>query len=1001
MVVATGWLSYFTHGWIRSSPPTTAIAPNSPSGSSIPNETSPVVNSSSTIGIPVTSFASAISALGDIKLEPDIVEAWCRSQGIQAARAIASSKFMEASQERYTIPWVAREVVVQNWADHNLHHRWTLNGVTLNNENIGHGKTRIVPSGNWTIEKPDPFISLDSDKPVDSESGGGNAIGLKQSALRLLRDLGATRFTVEGGTPAKGSWNVDYFIVKAKDINKSLAAIGSDLTITRDWLVGSVSNVPGERNSCSYIIEIENAEVAAAFNRMYECGVCDQNSYLDTAKVHHELKLGGDTSAPHGSIFWQKPDEKGNLPIGRLFVNGQILGAFNDDGSDWKGTHGVSIVLNNTKYKMSIDRPDLDSNDLRILLEPFIKKLPTKTIVEELKTTQYLWQKDPKAKVSYAIKAGQVIVDLLVSELRSRAYTKRDSDPDHYSKENFSAMFGDNIVADQYSLSSQQRVQLASEGYIIAPQEFEGIGAPNATGKLSKLDQVLETKPFVLSSRSTEPQFVNFAKLNEINNVKEFVGLIQKILPGAKIDRISETSTFKIIFPSGRVGVEDMFDTHLTDDKLLHSLRGLTFLGLRNHFINNAVISQGDYLATHATQYTNQQHRLVTQCQNHSSAENSILFRVNDYHLNKFVQAIEAQTAESNLITIQSETTISSTETPLSTITAQPIRAEATTEIVVSITPSKESKQESSERDAAINSLAEIPVEHDLTLTNQVNSGNLVLKPAQYTQDQFKKLDELKSRTPQIVDSLQKLDSLIPQASDARTPFLREINEYLAFRASANLYGTDAERQVAYLSSGTLIDVVANMNQVKIDVVKDDGAQRPAGAYVKTLTQAALSHLNNKLNLLNPRLEINFDIITQPSSEMLQQLEVLRDYVEVATNHRIPNDLFLFTGENRKGVNIGQKAIGLNLELLLGENVSFQEVLGTFVHEVAHNLHMNHTTRFINTDESLHAHIEAALSAISTKLSLGQTLEAKEQMLLHAERTWNSLKEAQIEKTRP
>lgn len=186
-----------------------------------------------------------------------LIEHYYRYFKSKDVRSIATDRYIDKSRNVYNEAWLAREIA-QNFVDHNPKDPGTLNGVDLVEDDIGKGTKRFTIKGNWPFEDITGVISPHSDKPEGVQTAGGNGIGLKQAAIRYLRDFGVKKFEIQGE-----GWVVNYQLAKADDINNEWGQQTNAKpihTVKHDWLVAEMKQ--GKRSgSCSYIIETDNIGV--------------------------------------------------------------------------------------------------------------------------------------------------------------------------------------------------------------------------------------------------------------------------------------------------------------------------------------------------------------------------------------------------------------------------------------------------------------------------------------------------------------------------------------------------------------------------------------------------------------------------------------------------------------------------------------------------------------------------------------------------------------------
>lgn len=125
-----------------------------------------------------------------------LLQYFFRERGIDT-HPIATDSFLDKSRDEYNSAWLTRELV-QNFVDHNPQAPGTLNGVRFTSEDLPNGGKRFRIEGDWPFTDPTGVLSPHSEKPEDMNTAGGNGIGLKQTAIRFLRDFGVKRFEIDG-----------------------------------------------------------------------------------------------------------------------------------------------------------------------------------------------------------------------------------------------------------------------------------------------------------------------------------------------------------------------------------------------------------------------------------------------------------------------------------------------------------------------------------------------------------------------------------------------------------------------------------------------------------------------------------------------------------------------------------------------------------------------------------------------------------------------------------
>lgn len=509
---------------------------------------------------------------------------------------VATDSFIGKSKEQYNAAWLSRELI-QNFVDHNPDDQGTLNGVDITAEDLPKSKTmpkggkRIMIKGNWKFENPTGVISPHSEKPADTETAGGNGIGLKQSALRMLRDFGAKKFEINGE-----GWKVEYGMIKKDEVN---SAIQDNLPkmesaqVRHDWLVADLTKTDNHDTNY-YVIETDNPELIAALSELPQLGVSKQNKYLQDL----DLEMDADKKRSI-ALKWLQPKEEG-----RLFLNGQVMNyEKNGDSSDdyWRGPEGLSVSLKGIQYKMSIDRPPVNKYDFGRYLENFTKKLSTQQLIEQLQKSYHLWR--AAAVSSYDRPGFMVVVDRLVETLQ----TKED-----YTPSQFKELFPEKLLANDTGLELKDIQKLEQQGYIICDKIFAKIGMETASSLLrpdetlvreklpgnpsSKVEKMAEETGlqvyFEEYDRITTADFV--AKINDF--AKKYGGKMEITEEGIKLtipDGVNTDTLYaQIPYPKKNVG-----------QQLIFELRSLIKHGLQHDLLaGHTHTSNSDVMTTYKSE---------------------------------------------------------------------------------------------------------------------------------------------------------------------------------------------------------------------------------------------------------------------------------------------------------------------------------------------------------------------------------------------------------------
>lgn len=237
----------------------------------------------------------------------------------------------------------------------------------------------------------------------------------------------------------------------------------------------------------------------------------------------------------------------------------------------------------------------------------------------------------------------------------------------------------------------------------------------------------------------------------------------------------------------------------------------------------------------------------------------------------------------------------------------------------------------------------------------------------------------LGERIAELEETVSRLDSLTGN-SKQRKPTDDPVSQYLDWQQSDSFYG-QAGMNAGYLSGNNLLEILDAQNQADIPVVRRSNDPKLSGLQIRLKT------IVDRMSCDEDDID-DFDLVLSPTENQMAQLGLLRLYFHLATGAALSNDLFIFRGRGRKAINIARKAIGLH-ELLF--RVSFEEALGSFIHEVAHNNAMNHDAGFMDMMESLFLTVIKRLSDIGEKTRWGVGLSKEEQLLLDIRREWEKL----------
>lgn len=531
-----------------------------------------------------------------VTTDPSLIQEFYKLKGENYFHAVATDSFLGKSRNEYNPPWLARELV-QNFVDHNPEHPGTLDGVNFTVEELPDGVKRFRIQGDWPFTDPTGILSPHSDKPEGMNTAGGNGIGLKQTAIRLLRDFGVEKFEIEGD-----GWTTNYRLAKAADINAEWRVISPQTVpvqpIRHDWLLVEVGESV-RRNTNAYIIETKDPVMIKALSEFPSLGVSLENPFLQNA----------DYESPKGKIKWlTTPDAAPTEPNGRLYINGQVMNFKRKGGENedyWVGPEAVTLQLNGVDYKISVDRPPVTSWDLRTYIDPLVKAMAPGDLIEQLKRSEGIWGTQLDSRSMLEQKGAFVVIQKMVEQLRfARGYTK-----DQYAQ-----IFPDRKYLCWNSGVSESQVRdLEKQGYIICSGYFQEIGMPTASSRLDSLDTASNEVPTLNSfSRDKFAQEVGmevgFEDFSGIKSIPDFFKMIgTRLAPRiyAVEEREGRPNTLRLKL-NGEIPKGLLSKAILKGDGeggLLNIIRGMAAYGIDRSIFKKIFTSQGEFVTTFAYDY--------------------------------------------------------------------------------------------------------------------------------------------------------------------------------------------------------------------------------------------------------------------------------------------------------------------------------------------------------------------------------------------------------------
>lgn len=489
---------------------------------------------------------------------------------------ICSDNFMKVSQKAYPLPWLAREIV-QNFVDANPK-KGTLDDVEFSVQDGEDGAKKFVIKGRWPFRDPTSIIALDSDKSDVDPSGrsaGGNGIGLKQTILRLLRDYNIASFQIVGE-----GWKVDYVLVKKEDINTKLASQGSARQIKKDWLIGRVTE-HADTGKCTYSFETRDQDVIAECSTMKQLGVSSENEHLKDPDIRNK----------HGALKWNIPEDVNKISFGRLFINGQVMRANNNQKHDfWGGPGFCTLQLNDVDYPMSIDRSPMSSYDLEWLVGSFMREIPKAELIESIQKTERVWMGEFSDRLwgNHYSSDGQTMLFMIIEKIFEHA---RDLG---LTGGELEAMFGKKFVYRDKTLTDAEKKEISEKGYTILNDYFKAFDFPKASSLLPKeadTSKMEEPDPIEAQKRMKEAAKAHGIEIFPVDYRKLDVGAIKKravdMLPkgSLRVEKGEKENEANIIIPiniSEDEMMSQVIDGDSDEEKALIFLRGLVFRGLMN-----------------------------------------------------------------------------------------------------------------------------------------------------------------------------------------------------------------------------------------------------------------------------------------------------------------------------------------------------------------------------------------------------------------------------------
>ena len=510
--------------------------------------------------------------------------------------------------------------------------------------------------------------------------------------------------------------------------------------------------------------------------------------------------------------------------------------------------------------------------------------------------------------------------------------------------------FPDNKLVTRFQgLKPEQVKHLEGEGYVLCPDFFTEIGIPSARTKLSTIDQAALNKP--------KNPLYEAKKLAESHGIsvscelKEADSAID-LIPTELKDQITELKVAEgyidIEFAKVKLSKDELShplpNPKTKEQKVLKAIRSLILCGLSNEFFDEAITVAGGYLTTYDTGYD-----LVTE-EETLNARNSEY--TDDSYLKLRIKASPEKIAKLSKAFLKESTSVDLGEIP--------------------------NEPETDNADTT-KKLQEVPVEQPNG--TELKPSEIVLGEVDEDAVTAKErlLAAVTEQLPQLAKHLNQVNALLPEQKTTVSSGNPVIDQYLQWREGSE---GQYEGITGGISGEGLTSIIGEFNEADIaTIAKEATAKDGPLNQLGSLLKQALDKLSS------PDTEVDhFEITSNPTELQIRRLSLLRGYVELTSGIEIPNDLFIYEGTGSKGINIAQKAIGLNSALF---DETFEEALSTFIHEVAHNHSMDHNYPFMHAMQSLFVKIHQKRTELIGKIqSGGGELTASDKLILSMLDQW-------------
>lgn len=549
---------------------------------------------------------------------------------------------------------------------------------------------------------------------------------------------------------------------------------------------------------------------------------------------------------------------------------------------------------------------------------------------------------------------------------------------------------------------------------------------PSASSKLSTVEAASNEAPQVPQHK--KEQFaqeygmeVAREEFPDVKDPSQFIRIISERLGGQAVAVEGNGGNPNIVrlILKGDISKELLFHAlprpKEDDQKLVYLLRGMAAYGLEKGMFKKVFTSQGDFVTTFGLDYdlvTKENNLLARNIKNKSERGAFVEIELDDRYLQEFQdafrKAIEIAKAGGQQGEILSGGVPSPTGEPnvapasngnkqsLEIDVARAIEVKAWTaeqeqlyQAAIRKPPKELSDQERliiQRREQLIQEFGSVQVKQPETPGIE-RKGNVIQKEATMSDAEKSRVAQMETQLPGILEAVNKLEELVPEPTIAEPTGQGPIEKYLQWRQSNQFYGQLGDN-AGYLTGRHLIELIDEQNKADIASVNVTREETPEDRILGVL-QGKLQDIVDRMNPAEDVVD-DFEIVFEPTEKQLAQLGLLRLYSQLTTGVALPNDLFVYKGIGSKGINLGQKAIGMH-ESLFG--VKFTEAMRTFTHEVAHNYPEaeNHGNMFRHAMESLFATTIDRVTNIARKLESGQTATPEERVILDMQGEWDKL----------